>query len=181
VLTVLDQAYCDYVEVPDYPSGVDDLRAGRNVIVLRTFSKVHALAGLRIGYGIAAAQVIDALHRTRLPFNVNSLALAAALAALEDVEHVAAARRRNGAELEFLTGALRARGLRVIPSVANFILVDVPGLGREIVEGVARRGVMILGMESYGLPNSVRITVGTREENQILLAALDQVLEGQER
>ena len=178
VLTVLDQAYFEYVEEPDYPDALDDLKAGRNVIVLRTFSKIHGLAGLRIGYGVAPQPIVEALHQARLPFNASSLAQAAALAALGDEEHVAASRRRNREGIEFLTRALEDRGLRVTPSVGNFLLFDVPLPGREVVKAVERRGVLIRGMGGYGLPDSVRVTVGSREENEAFLAALDDALAG---
>jgi len=172
-LTVVDQAYFEYVDAPLYPDALDDLRAGRNVLVLRTFSKAHALAALRIGYGITSPEVAEALHKTRLPFNTNTLAQAAALASLDDTEHIAAARERNLRERPFLAAELSRRGLRVTPSVTNFLLVDFPRPAREVVGEVSRSGILIRPMGGYGLPYSIRITVGSREENEALLAALD--------
>ncbi len=175
-LTVIDQAYFEYVEAPGYPNGLEDLAAGRDVLVLRTFSKIHALAGLRIGYGISAAERIMDLERVRAPFNTNAVAQAAALAALDDEAHVAEARRRNSRELAFLSAELERRGAVLTPSVTNFVLADFPGYGGDLAAELAARGVLVRGMAGWGLPGSVRITVGTRPENERLLAALDQAL-----
>jgi histidinol-phosphate aminotransferase len=182
VLTVVDQAYQEYVEAADYPDALDDLKAGRNVLVLRTFSKVHALAGLRIGYGIGPAAVLAQLEGARLPYNTNSLGQAAALAALDDPDHAAAARRRNAVERALLAAELARRGFGVGPSIANFLLVDLPmglpvegrGPAAALAERLLRCGVMVRPLGGWGLPASLRITVGTREENELLLAALDR-------
>jgi histidinol-phosphate aminotransferase len=175
VLTVVDQAYFEYVEEADYPDALDDLKAGRNVVVLRTFSKAHGLAGLRIGYGIGPAEVLAQLESARLPFNTNALAQAAALASLNDPGHAAAARRRNAVERPFLADELARRGFGVIPSIANFLLVDCPCTAADLAARLLRLGVMVLPLGGYGLPESLRVTVGTREETMALLSALDRL------
>jgi histidinol-phosphate aminotransferase len=175
VLTVIDQAYREYVDDPDYPDARDDLAAGRRVVVLGTFSKIHALAGLRIGYGLGPAAILAQIECARLPFNTSSIAQAAALGALDDPEHVTAARERNRVEREGLAAALARRRLGVTPSLANFLLVDFPGPTAEVLAGLRAQGVLVCPMAPYGLPASLRITVGTREENEALLAALDRL------
>ena len=123
-LVVMDEAYHEYVVRPDYPDALDDVKAGRHVIVLRTFSKVYGLAGLRIGYGIASADVVATVNRVRSPFNTSSLAQVAALAALDDHEWVRGSREHNLRELEYLQRELRHRSVPFTPSVTNFVLVE---------------------------------------------------------
>jgi histidinol-phosphate aminotransferase len=175
VLTVVDQAYQEYVDEPDYPNGLDDLKRGRNVVVLGTFSKLYGLAGLRIGYGLGPAELLAQLERARLPFNTNSVGQAAALAALDDIEHLEATRRRNRLERSFLAAELTRRGLAVTPSIANFLLVELARPAAEVVPALLRHGVWVRGLAPYGLPQAVRVTVGTRRENEAFLAALDAV------
>lgn len=175
VLTVIDQAYQEYVDHPDYPDAMEDLAAGRNVIVLHTFSKLYGLAGLRIGYGVGSADVLAQLESARLPFNTNTLGQVAALAALDDGDHLAAVRNRNLEELPRLAAELERRGLPVTPSIANFLLVDFQRPADEVARELLSRGIIVRGMRGYGLPHSVRMTVGTREENDLLLAALDRL------
>jgi histidinol-phosphate aminotransferase len=176
VLLVLDEAYFEYADDPDYPNGLDYVRAGAPVIVLRTFSKVYGLAGLRVGYGIAAPEVIESLDSVREPFNSNSLGQAAALAALEDHAHVQRAVVSNRAQKARLAAELRRRGLEALPSLANFLCVD---LGREaapVFRGLLDRGVIVRPLTAYALPNALRVSVGTAEENDLFLAALDASL-----
>jgi histidinol-phosphate aminotransferase len=186
VLAVVDQAYHEYVEAPDYPDALDDVKAGRNVMVLRTFSKAHGLAGLRLGYGVGPASLVAQLEGARLPFNTNSLAQAAALAALGDPRHLERVRRRNAVERPWLAAELSRRGFAVTPSIANFLLVDLPAqppggpgaaptTGGLLAERLLSLGVAVRPLGGYGLPRSLRITVGTREENELLLAALDRL------
>ncbi len=175
-LTVIDQAYFEYVEAPGYPDGLDDLAAGREVLVLRTFSKIHGLAGLRIGYGLGTAERIEDLERVRAPFNTNAIAQVAALAALDDEEQVAATRRRNTVEREHLSRELAQRGAVLTPAVANFVLADFPAFAGDLAAALAKHGVLVRAMAGWNLPGSVRVTVGTRPENERLLAALDEVL-----
>jgi histidinol-phosphate aminotransferase len=176
VLTVIDEAYFDYVEAEDYPDGLDFLRAGRNVLILRTFSKIHGLAGLRIGYGITAAEVARGLEAVRSPFNTSSIAQAAAHAALEDREHVARSRAENGREARFVQAELARRRLDFVPPVANFVLVHTPLPGEDLTQRLLALGVIVRPMETYGYRDAVRVSFGLHAENERFLAALDQVL-----
>jgi histidinol-phosphate aminotransferase len=176
VLVVLDEAYHDYVQRPDYSHSLDYVRAGRNLFLLRTFSKVHGLAGLRIGYGMGHPELIECLNRVRSPFNASSLAQVAALAALDDREHVARSVESNQREMKFLTEELTLAGLRYTPSVGNFLLIDT---GRDCEEDFVRllhEGVIVRPMKLYGFPTSLRVTVGTHAENQQFLEALHRIM-----
>ncbi|HEV2493040.1 MAG TPA: histidinol-phosphate transaminase [Terriglobia bacterium] len=175
VLVVLDEAYADYVPHPDYSHSLDYVRAGRNVLVLRTFSKVHGLAGLRIGYGMGHPELIEALNRIRSPFNANSVAQAAALAALDDRDHVSRSVESNLREMKFVTEELTLLGVHYTPSVANFLLIDT---GRDCTEDFVRllhEGVIVRPMKLYGFPTSLRVTIGTHQDNERFLEALRRV------
>ncbi|HUD72170.1 MAG TPA: histidinol-phosphate transaminase [Dongiaceae bacterium] len=176
VLTVIDEAYFDYVEAPDYPDGLEFLRAGRNVLVLRTFSKIHGLAGLRIGYGITSPDIARALEAVRSPFNTSSVAQAAALAALEDGGHVLRSRTENAREARFVETELRRRRIDFIPTVANFLLMRTGLAGETLFQGLLARGVIVRPMEAYGYRDAVRVSFGTHSENERFLRALDAVL-----
>ena len=176
VLVVLDEAYCDYVQRPDYSHSLDYVRAGRNVLALRTFSKVHGLAGLRIGYGCGHPELIEVLNRIRSPFNANGVAQAAALAALDDRQHVARSIESNLREMKFVTEELALLGARYTPSVGNFVLIDT---GRDCEEDFVRllhEGVIVRPMKLYGFPTSVRVTIGRRPDNERFLEALRRVM-----
>ncbi len=175
LLVVADEAYAEYVEDPEYPDTIRERGDRVPVLSLRTFSKLYGLAGLRIGYGVAAAPVIDALDRIRQPFNVNALALAGARAALDDEEHVRRTLAANRAGMAFLVEAFRALGLAHVPSAANFVLVRV-GDGARVYEALLRRGVIVRPMAVYGFPEHVRVTVGTEAENARFVATLRAVL-----
>jgi len=175
LLVVADEAYAEYVEDPEYPDTIRERGDRVPVLSLRTFSKLYGLAGLRIGYGVAAAPVIDALDRIRQPFNVNALALAGARAALDDEEHVRRTLAANRAGMAFLVEACRALGLAHVPSAANFVLVRV-GDGARVYEALLRRGVIVRPVAVYGFPGHVRVTVGTEAENARFVAALRAVL-----
>jgi histidinol-phosphate aminotransferase len=169
VVAVFDEAYAEYVEnAPDLRPLV---REGRNVVCLRTFSKIYGLAALRIGYGYAPAGIAALLNRVRQPFNVNAIAQAAALAALDDGEFAGKCARENRLGLAQLEEGFRRVGLECVPSVANFILVKV-GNGARVFDALQRRGVIVRPVASYGMPEWVRVTVGTREQNERLLAGL---------
>jgi histidinol-phosphate aminotransferase len=178
VLTVVDEAYREYVEDADYPDASEALRAGARVIVLRTFSKIYGLAGARIGYGIAHPDVLGALEKVRSPFNTTSLAQAAARAALEDTEFVARSRRENAIQRRRLEAAFTERGIPFLPSSANFLLAACGGPGREIFRRLLSAGIIVRPVEGYGFPDHVRISVGTEGENGRLLAALDRLRTG---
>jgi histidinol-phosphate aminotransferase len=179
VLVVLDQAYFEYAaDVPeaDHPDGVDLVRRGEPVMVLRTFSKVYGLAGLRVGYGVAAPEVIEAVDLVREPFNSNGPGQAGALAALGDHDHVRRTLDLTRRERDSLGRALAARNLHVLPSLANFLCVDVGRPGAAVFRGLLRRGVIVRPLDGYGLPSCLRISVGAPAENERLLRALDEVL-----
>ncbi len=178
VLTLIDEAYGDYVEAPDYPEGLEFLAVGHSVAILRTFSKIHGLAGMRLGYAVTTPEVAAALDAVRSPFNTSVLAQAAALAALEDTDHVARCRAENSREVAFMTQELGRRRLIFVPTVANFLLVKTPLKGADLYSALLARGVIVRPMESYGYTHAVRVSVGTRAENRRLLEALDRVLDG---
>jgi histidinol-phosphate aminotransferase len=175
VLLVMDEAYIEFLD--DAVDLVPLIRLGvrKNLILMRTFSKIYGLAGLRIGYGIANPDMIAALEKTRQPFNVNSLAQAAALAALDDDEHVRKTRANNFAGLEFFRRAFRDLKLEFVPSSANFILVRV-GEGQKIFEAMQKQGVIVRPMGGYQLPDWIRISVGTPKENERCLNVLKKNL-----
>jgi histidinol-phosphate aminotransferase len=155
VLTVLDEACAEYLDLPDYPGGLDFLREGRRVVVLRTFSKAYGLAGLRLGYALGPQAIIDALEQARSPFNTSRVAQAAGLAALGDAEHLLRSRESNQSELRFLQEQLRLRGLRFTPSVANFLLVHFPGSGEAIYRALLQQGVIVRPMRTASRMPSV--------------------------
>ncbi len=176
ILVVLDEAYYDYVQRPDYSHALDYVRSDRNVLVLRTFSKVHGLAGLRIGYGMAHRELIEILNRIRSPFNASSVAQVAARAALEDRDYLALSVKSNSTEMKFVTEELTLAGVRYTPSAGNFVLIDT---GRDCEEAFARllhEGVAVRPMKLYGFPTSLRVTIGTHAENEQFLEALHRVM-----
>ncbi|HNX49690.1 MAG TPA: histidinol-phosphate transaminase [Thermoanaerobaculaceae bacterium] len=176
VLVVLDQAYLEYVDKPDYPDGLADLKAGRNVIVLQTFSKIYGLAGLRIGYGLAAPEVVADLNRVRSPFNTSSLGQVAALAALDDSEWATFSRESNLRELEFVQAELGRRKVRYTPSVTNFVLMELDDDVKRLFVEFQRHGVIIRPQGGPGLTNCARVSLGCREENVKFLRVLDQLV-----
>jgi histidinol-phosphate aminotransferase len=171
-LVVVDEAYQEFVTAPGVSSALRFLPRYPNLIVTRTFSKAYALAGLRVGYAVSGAEVAGVLERLRESFNVNALALAAAEAALADQVHVARGRDWNLAAREWLTDRLRACGLRVLPSQTNFVLIDFGRDAAPIERALFERGVIVRPMGGYGLPDFLRISVGTRAENERLLEAM---------
>jgi histidinol-phosphate aminotransferase len=175
-LLVLDEAYWEFLPDPERPRSLDWVREGRRCFVLRTFSKVYGLAGLRIGYGVGPPELIGLLDRLRAPFNVNALAQVAAVAALEDGGHLTRTVAGTAAGRAALVAGLTALGFPPVPSVTNFLLVDVRRDGAAVTEALLRRGVIVRPMGGYGLPSHLRITVGTPEENARALEALRVVL-----
>lgn len=176
VVVVLDEAYTEYVTEDDFPNGTAWLSMFPNLVVTRTFSKIYGLAGLRIGYGMASAPLIDLIGRVRHPFNVNSPALAAAEAALDDEGFLQRSRDANAAGLAQLTDAFSAMGLTWIPSIGNFISVDLQRSGAQVYQQLLEKGIIVRPVANYGLPEHIRVTVGTEEENQRFLEALQEVL-----
>jgi histidinol-phosphate aminotransferase len=176
VMVVIDEAYFDYVAAADYPDTTRWLGECPNLIVTRTFSKAYGLAGLRAGYAVSRPPVAQLLNRVRQPFNVNSLAQAAALAALDDAPHLEKSIRLNREGMQQLVSGFRRLDLSFIESVGNFVAVDMRGPAAERYERMLRRGVIVRPIANYGMPNHLRVTVGLPEENARFLDALEQVL-----
>jgi histidinol-phosphate aminotransferase len=176
VLVVLDQAYCDYVQRPDYSQSLDELQKWENLLVLRTFSKVYGLAGLRMGYGFGHPQVIEMLNRFRAPFNVARPSQTAAIAALEDSDHVARSVESNTREMRFVAEELTLLGVRFTPSVANFVLIDTSRDCEHDFLRLLEEGVIVRPMKVYGFPTSLRVTIGTHEDNEAFLESLRRVM-----
>jgi histidinol-phosphate aminotransferase len=177
VLLVMDEAYIEFLDEP-----VDLLpliRGGEkpNLLIMRTFSKIFGLAGLRLGYGIGQPELIAGLEKIRQPFNINSIAQAGSLAALDDSEHVSRTRANNAAGLQYLNENFRAIGLEVVPSAANFVLVRV-GDGQRVFNELQKQGVIVRPMGGYQLPEWIRVSIGTEKQNQRCLAALRKALAG---
>ena len=176
-LVVLDEAYLEFVEGAGYQDALALRRKYANLVVLRTFSKIHGLAGLRLGYGFARPEIVEYVDRVRPPFNVNLVAQAAGVAALGDEAHVARSRELVLGERPFLVDGLRALGAQPVPSEGNFVLADFPGRpAKDLFEALLRLGVVVRPMHGYGFPTAQRITVGRRADNERCLAALSQAL-----
>lgn len=175
VLLVMDEAYIEFLEQPT--DLLPLVRGGKkpNLLLMRTFSKIFGLAGLRLGYGMGHPELISALEKVRQPFNINSIAQAGALAALDDAGHVEKTRLNNAQGLRFFEKELPAMGLEIIPSAANFILVRV-GEGQRVFDQLQKRGVIVRPMGGYGLAEWIRISIGTPQENSRCLAELKTVL-----
>jgi histidinol-phosphate aminotransferase len=181
VLTVLDEAYAEYIDEPDYPDGIEEyLRAGRRVCVLRTFSKIYGLAGLRVGYGVMPADVVTAIRKVQNAFDVTQPAQDAALASLGHSGEIGRRREANRAAREGLVAGLERIGLAVAgPAVANFVFVETGRAdARPLFDALLTRGVIVRPLGGFGAPGAIRITVGTHEEHAVLLDALPGALAG---
>jgi histidinol-phosphate aminotransferase len=178
VLTVLDQAYAEYIDDPDYADGVETyLKAGRRVVVLRTFSKIYGLAGLRVGYAVAPEEVVTAIGKVRRAFDVNSAAQEAALASMDAGEELARRRRENAEGLAQLERIMRKHGLEPAgPAVGNFLFAEVGDDSRPLFEQLLQEGVIVRPAGGFGAPGAIRVTVGTPEENQFFGDALAAVM-----
>jgi histidinol-phosphate aminotransferase len=175
-IVVVDEAYGEYVTRDDYPRTVAWLEEFDNLVITRTFSKIYALAGLRVGYAMSGAGIAELLNRVRAPFNVNSLGLSAAKAALADDAFVARSRDLNQQGLEMLSHGFAQLGLPVVPSIGNFVLVDLGRPSGPIYESLLREGIITRPVANYGLPDHLRITVGLPEQNQRVLGALGRIM-----
>jgi len=173
---IMDEAYYEYVDDPEYPESLDLVREGRNVIVLRTFSKIYALAGLRVGYGVTTPELAAAMEAVREPFNVTCLAQAAAAASLFDREQVARTKRLNDESKELFYREFARMGLRYTRSQANFVWVDVGRDCRSVFVALQRRGVIVRTGDIFGAPTHIRVSTGTMEQNRRFLETLEQVL-----
>lgn len=178
VILVMDEAYLEFLEDPVNLAPLIQSGARKNLVLMRTFSKIYGLAGLRVGYGIACPELVTALEKIRQPFNLNLPAQTAALAALDDEEHVRKTRANNFTGLTFFERNLREMGIEFVRSAANFILVKV-GEGQRVFEAMQRQGVIVRPMGGYQLPEWIRISIGTPEQNQRCLAALKAALNPQ--
>lgn len=180
-LLVLDAAYAEYVTQADYEAGAALVDAHENVVMTRTFSKIYGLAGLRLGWGYGPAHVIDALNRIRSPFNVSSAASAAGIAAVEDVAHLEAAVAHNDRWLPWLTREISALGLEVLPSVGNFIAIRFPDTpGRTAADAdrfLTSRGLVLRAIHAYGMSEFLRLTVGSQEANELVVAAIAEFMQ----
>ncbi len=177
VVVVFDESYRDFVDDADYPDPAHYVTAGRNVIVVRSFSKSAGLANLRVGYAIARPDLVEYLHHAQLPFNTGAIALAAARASLDDCDYLERNRRLIREEREFLYAALDALDLAYTRSQANFVMIaDLPLEARLLSEKLIRHGVIVRPMAAWGLSNAIRVTLGLREQNQRFVSALHAVL-----
>jgi histidinol-phosphate aminotransferase len=178
VLTVLDEAYFEYVDDSDYPNGIEEyFKRGRRVLVLRTFSKIYGLAGLRVGYGIGPKDVVAAIGKVRNAFEINQTAQDAALASLRQEDEIARRRRVTADGRAYLEQACTRLGLPVArPPVANFVYAEVGTDARPVFEALLAEGVIVRPLASFGAPGAIRVTVGTQEENELFAAALERVL-----
>ncbi len=177
VLTVLDEAYFEFVDAPGYPDGMEYVGGEKPLLVFRTFSKIHSLAGIRVGFGVGPEDLIGFLDRARLPFNVNVLAQLAAITALGEEGHVLKSRELARSETRFLTGALRERGFKVEPTQTNFVFIEAPVPGGPLAEALMRRGFVLRPMTAFGMNDRFfRLSHGTREQNVAFLTALDEAL-----
>ncbi len=185
VLLVLDAAYAEYVRTNDYSSGLELAATADNVVMTRTFSKIHGLAALRVGWAYAPAEVCDAMNRIRGAFNVNLPAIEAGIAALQDRDHEDAAVAHNAHWSAWMTEALAALGLEVVPSVGNFLLIGFPGEGGRTAAAadafLASHGLVLRSVASYGLPNHLRLTIGTEEANRLVAETLARFMAERQR
>ena len=175
-IVVLDEAYCEYNTTGEFPDSIELIGQYRNVIALRTFSKIYGLASLRIGYGIGHPDVIRSINQVREPFNTTRFAQAAALAAIKDQDFIQSCREANTAGLQYLTEEFDKMGLQAFPAHGNFIMVNVGRPAADVFNGLLRRGIIIRGGHMLGFPTSLRVTIGSREQNEKFIAALTQVL-----
>jgi histidinol-phosphate aminotransferase len=180
VLLVLDAAYAEYVRRNDYESGIELVATNENVVMTRTFSKIHGLAALRLGWMFAPADVVAAVNRIRGPFNISAPAIAAGIAAIEDHAHQERAREHNTRWLAWLKDEIEKLGLKVTPSVANFLLIHFPQTAgktaKEADAFLTKRGLILRQVGAYKLPHALRMSVGTEEANRLVVAALSEFL-----
>lgn len=180
IILVLDEAYDTFIDVNDFPDTRDYFKK-RNIIILKTFSKAYGLAGLRLGYAIVNEGIAVYMERVRQPFNINLLAQAGALAALDDKEFLCRTRKVILSGKDYLYDSLKGLGITYVPSVANFILVDTAQDGFEIFAKLLKFGVIVRDMKQYGLKNFIRVTIGTKKENERFIKVLKKIIRGKEK
>lgn len=177
VVVVLDEAYMEFVREKT-PYGLNYIKTDERVVVMRTFSKAYGLAGLRVGYGVMNKRLVSCCDRVRQPFNINSMAQIAALAAIDDTEHLQKTLEITWSGMAYLTDSLTQMGLRVLPSQTNFLMVDMAMDAKIVYERLLRLGVIVRAMPSYGFPEYIRITAGRPEENERCVRAIQTILKG---
>lgn len=175
VLIIADEAYHEYIEQDDYPNTLELLPRHPNLILTRTFSKVFGLAGLRIGYAISSPEIADILNRARLPFNTNAIGMLAAAAALNDQEFIARSVALNKQGKKQFEDAFKKMGISYIPSLGNFISIDLKKDAAETYQALLKKGIIVRPLTAYGMPNFLRVTIGTYEQNERFLTALTQL------
>jgi histidinol-phosphate aminotransferase len=175
-ILVCDEAYAEYVTAGDYPDTIEWVREGRNVVILRTFSKAYSLAGLRLGYAMAPKRIIDLMKKTREPFSINMLAQTAGLAALDDTDHLSKTLRLNTKERDRLTEGLGKMGLVVTPSQSNFLWVKLPKSAGVVFEELLKSGVIVRSGEVWQRPYHIRVSVGTEEQNDRFINSLKRII-----
>ncbi len=176
VIVLLDEAYFEYVDEAEYPNGIDYLTEYPNLVITRTFSKAYGLASLRVGYGVSSPQLADLMNRVRPPFNVDSFALAAAVASVKDESYVRLSKELNDEGMRQLKSGFEQLNLSCIPSVGNFICFEVPGRAMDIYKGLLEVGVIVRPVANYEMPEHLRVSVGTQIENQTFLLKLKSLL-----
>lgn len=176
VLIVLDEAYYEYIHDPNYPDSFKYFNQKKNILILRTFSKIYGLAGARLGYGFAGADIISNLMKLRISFNVNRISQIAGIAALDDFDFVKQGRKLNEAGKAFLYDAYKRLGLHYVPSYGNFVFVDFDRDSNIVFQALQQRGIITRTVKEYGFPNALRITIGTEEQNRSLIDALEKIL-----
>jgi len=176
VIVIVDEAYFEYVDDPEYPDSLEYQKNRKNIVTVRTFSKIYGLAGLRVGYGVGSEELISYVNRVREPFNVNSLAQAAAEAALDDTAHIKNTKEVNRDGLEYLIGNLEKIGVKYTPSFTNFILIDLEDNPMQVYNDLLREGVIVRPVGGYGLKSHLRVSVGLETENKRFITALKKVL-----
>ena len=179
MIVVIDEAYAEYVTedgYPGYPDCTQWLDDHPNLLVTRTFSKICGLAGLRVGYGVSSPELADFLNRVRQPFNVNSLALVAAEAALDDEQHLKLSRQMNETGMAYLIEECNKRGLGYIPSAGNFLAINFSRPAQDIFQAMMQQGVIVRPVANYGMPDFLRVTVGSEDENHRFVEVMDRVM-----
>ena len=176
VLIVVDEAYCEYANASDFPDSLSAMKDLPNLLILRTFSKLYGLAGLRVGYGISNASIIESLNKARNPFNVNYLAQEAAIAALDDSDFVKQSLAMNKAGNKYLCHGFDRLGLAYFPSEANFIFVYIKQDCMSAFEKLMNEGVTIRPMKGFGIADAIRVTIGTEEQNRFFIQCLEKIL-----
>jgi histidinol-phosphate aminotransferase len=176
VIVIFDEAYVEYIESDDYPDTMKYVREGKNVIVMHTFSKIYALAGLRVGYAIARPELIACIQQVREPFNVNSIGQIGAIASLADTEHVERSKKVNSEGKVYLYKEFEALGMPYAESDANFVWVDIKADSRKIFNALLAKGVIVRTGDIFGFPTFIRVTIGTEDENRRFIEALKEVI-----